>query len=105
MMKKTFASFILAAAATFVLLRPTVAEPAPSRPAWGLMWFAIVPTPDGPFGFKTPEATAFASEAACVAFGERMTPRMQDWVRGLARADWDRDVRVAFRCAVAGVPS
>jgi hypothetical protein len=73
--------------------------------AWRLVWFAITPTPQGPLAFKTPEPTPFGSKADCAAFGERMTARMQDWVRGLVRAEWDHDVRVAFACDVDGVPS
>jgi hypothetical protein len=95
------------AVASFLLL-PLAAdaeEARPGRDAWRLVWFAITPTPQGPLAFKTPEPTPFGSEADCAAYGERMTARMQDWVRGLVRAEWDHDVRVAFACDVAGVPS
>jgi len=84
---------------------PAAIAQHPERAAWRLVWFAITTTPQGPLAFKTSEQTPFGAEADCAAFGERMMPRMHDWVRGLVRADWDHDVRVAFDCEPSGMPS
>jgi hypothetical protein len=87
-------------------LNPTIPANAQATAGqWQLMWFAVVATPQGPAGLRTPESTAFATETDCAAFGERTAPRMQDWVRGLIRADWSHEVRVAFKCEPAGTPS
>lgn len=69
-----------------------------------LTWFFATMTKGGPVATKAPERTPFVNEADCTAFGKTMTPRMQDWVRGLVRADWDHPVGVRFACAPAGSP-
>jgi hypothetical protein len=70
-----------------------------------LVWTAAALTINGPVAGEIPETPTFKDRATCVAFGERMTPRLQDYVRGLLKADWDLEVRVVFRCEPAGNPA
>lgn len=68
--------------------------------------FTIVTlTQQGPVMTDVQEKSRFKDQPACAAFGETMSPRMQDWVRGVIRADWDHPVSVAFRCETDGEPS
>jgi hypothetical protein len=78
------------------------AQPASAR--YELTWFFVTMTRGGPLATRAPERTPFGTEADCAAFGSRMTPRMQDWVRGLVRADWEHPVGVRFECVPAGDP-
>jgi hypothetical protein len=68
-----------------------------------LIWTVAALTLQGPLVADVPETTKFEDRAKCVAFGERMTPRMADWTRGVLRADWNHEVGVRFRCEVDGV--
>ena len=70
-----------------------------------LVWTAAALTINGPIAGEIPETTKFKTRAECAAFGETMTPRLQDYVRGLLKADWDLDVKVIFRCEAAGDPA
>ena len=105
MMNKAIGPIISLIVALLVLAPSAATTKNKDHAPWRLIWFAVTPTSQGPVGLKTPEATPFGTESDCVAFGRSMAPRMQDWVRGLARADWDHDVRVAFECELVGVPS
>lgn len=69
-----------------------------------LIWVAAILTAQGPMMGEVPESTTFKDRVECQAFGEKMTPRLQDYVRGLAKADWHDDVQVAFRCEANGQP-
>lgn len=70
-----------------------------------LVWAVATMSAQGPVATHVPETTRFETVQACQEFGVKMTPRLQDWVRGAVRADWDHEVRVAFRCAEAGAPA
>lgn len=72
---------------------------------WALVWAVMTIGPQGPVGGNVPESTKFDSEKACIAFGERMAPRVQDWVRGALRAEWEHPVSVDFKCDVDGRPA
>jgi hypothetical protein len=96
---------VFALPALFWLPTGITAEAQQNAAQWQLSWFAVLATPQGPLTLRAPEQVPFAAEADCNLFGRQMSPRMQDWVRGLVRADWDHDVRIAFRCEPAGVPS
>ncbi|MBI3129406.1 MAG: hypothetical protein HYZ11_17485 [Candidatus Tectomicrobia bacterium] len=63
-----------------------------------LTWFVITMTAAGVYNGPIPETTQFNTLAECQSFGQRMTPRLQDWVRGMLRADWDHKVQVRFEC-------
>jgi hypothetical protein len=82
---------------------PARAQPDTSR--FELIWFFATMTRGGPVATRAPERTSFGNESDCAAFGKRMTPRMEDWVRGLVRADWDHPVGVRFQCNPAGSPT
>lgn len=47
------------------------------------------------------ENTRFSTPAACESFGKETAPRMEDWVRGYLRADWQLPVKVTFQCVAA----
>ncbi|HWV44109.1 hypothetical protein [Pseudorhodoplanes sp.] len=70
-----------------------------------LLWAIAVMTAQGPMQGTIPESTTFKDRAACEAFGAEMTPRLQDWARGRLNADWNIEVRSAFRCEPAGDPA
>src|SRR5688572_32243256 len=89
--------------ALLALASSTRAQPDTSQ--FALTWFFATMTRGGPVATRAPERTSFGTEADCTAFGKTMTPRMEDWVRGLVRADWDHPVGVKFRCAPAGDPT
>ena len=76
----------------------------PIDPKYELTWFFATMTRGGPFATKSSERTSFGTEADCTAFGKKMTPRMEDWVRGFVRADWNHPVGVRFACSPAGSP-
>ena len=80
------------------------ARAQPKDAQYALTWFFATMTRGGPVATRAPERTSFVNEADCTAFGTRMTPRMEDWVRGLMRADWDHPVGVRFACAPTGSP-
>lgn len=63
-----------------------------------LLWLVAVVTSQGQADIRTPEPREFSSVTACEAYGREMTPRMQDWVRGLMRVGWDHPVKVSFEC-------
>lgn len=67
-------------------------------PAVKLVWMVETTNERGHIRAEVPETQPFASSAACQAFGEEMTPRMQDWVRGRLGAEWNHTVQIAFRC-------
>lgn len=69
-----------------------------------LVWLAIIMTSQGPAGGEIPESTTFKTREECQAFGEAMTPRLEDYVRGLTRQDWSNEVRVRFKCEPNGQP-
>lgn len=70
-----------------------------------LIWIAATITANGPVTGNIPETTKFKDKAECVSFGERMTPRLQDWVRGTIGADWDHGVGIRFSCEMSGDPA
>jgi hypothetical protein len=84
---------------------PTAGHTQSHDGRYELTWFFVTMTRAGPIATEAPERTPFVTEANCAAFGARMTPRMEDWVRGLVRADWEHPVGVRFRCAPAGKPT
>ena len=70
-----------------------------------LVWIVATITAQGPVQTNVPETARFSDAAQCKAFGEHMTPRMADWVRGALRADWNHPVQVTFRCEQDGSPA
>lgn len=70
-----------------------------------LQWKFVTITANGLGGGTTPERQQFDGMAECAAFGALHITRMEDWVRGLLRADWTHPVRVAFDCAPVGDPA
>lgn len=72
---------------------------------FALIWAVATLSAQGPVATQVPETKQFASEQACQEFAAAMTPRMQDWVRGAVRGDWDHEVRIAYRCAPVGEPA
>jgi hypothetical protein len=52
----------------------------------------------GPMQGDMKEKAQFATEAECKTFGDHMTPRVADWVRGRLGADWDFPVAVQYKC-------
>lgn len=69
---------------------------------WALVWAVMTIGPQGPIGGNVPETTKFDSEKACEAFGKDMSPRMQDWIRGAMKAEWEHPVRVDYKCQPDG---
>ena len=70
-----------------------------------LLWIVGTLTAQGPQVGNVPENTTFPTEAACIAFGEAMTPRLADWIRGRINADWSHPVAVHFKCELDGNPA
>ena len=69
-----------------------------------MLWIVTTLTVSGPMTVTVPETTVFNDQTACARFAEDMTGRMQDWVRGALRADWDLKVDIKFRCEASGDP-
>lgn len=69
-----------------------------------LLWVIAVMSANGPIIRPIPETTTFKDKAACEQFGKDMTPRLQDWARGALNADWNVEIRSAFKCEPAGDP-
>lgn len=67
-----------------------------------LVWLIAAMTAQGPATGESAESRTFASREACISYANEMTPRMQDWVRGVTRQDWDAPVGIKFRCEVDG---
>lgn len=63
-----------------------------------LVWFALVMTAQGPQSLQLSENNTFETTAICEAFGEAYTPRVQDYMRGVLKADWDDNIPVRFEC-------
>lgn len=71
-----------------------------------LIWMvAFIHVQAGPQVVPVGETTTFPDEAACMAFGKDMSPRMMDYARGLAVLDWSDPVSVHFRCTQGGIKS
>ena len=49
------------------------------------------------------ERPLFQTEQECVAYGETMTPKVENWIRGRLGADWDHPVVVTFQCLPNGI--
>ena len=81
------------------------AQAEPNTARYELTWFFATMKRGGPVATRAPERTPFGTEADCAAFGMKMSVRMEDWVRGLVRADWDHPVGVKFACSPAGSPT
>ncbi len=69
-----------------------------------MVWIVTTITASGPVTLNVPETTVFKDRTACTRFADDMTGRMQDWVRGAFRADWNHPVQIRFRCEPAGDP-
>ncbi len=67
-----------------------------------LAWVFIIMSAQGPVAGHLPETASFKDGAACHAFGEKMTLRTADYVRGLLHLDWNVRVNVSFKCAALG---
>lgn len=57
---------------------------------------------DRPVTATIPEKTEFQTLEACGEFGDRMKPRVADWVRGRINSDWDVQIKVDFKCNPVG---
>lgn len=69
-----------------------------------LVWVIAVMTANGPMFRAIPETTQFKDQAACEKFGKDMTPRLEDWARGALNADWNIEIKSAYKCEPAGQP-
>ena len=93
-----FAALILCLVfSTFGTTMPVLAQASTK-----LIWSFGTMTEQGPLVADRPETSVFSSDNACQAFGAAMTPRVQDWVRGLTQMDWDHPVAVRYRCELDG---
>jgi hypothetical protein len=63
-----------------------------------LLWIVIVLAPSGPTALSVPESAIFQDRPTCESYGDTMTPRMRDWMRGRLGMDWDGPVHVGYRC-------
>lgn len=70
-----------------------------------LVWFVLVITPNGPQVAQVKESLKFDSQELCKEFAEKMQSRMEDFARGMVRADWDVDVPVRAHCHIEGTPA
>ncbi len=70
-----------------------------------LVWAVMTVGAQGPVQGTLPETTKFESAEACEQFGAAMTPRLQDWMRGAVRSEWDHPVQVAYACQPDGRPA
>jgi hypothetical protein len=61
--------------------------------------------PAGPLHGEVNDTSRFKTEAECVTFGDHMTPRYADWVRGRLNADLGHPVAVKYRCEIDGDPA
>ena len=62
--------------------------------------------PQGPMFGNLEDNTKFQTQEECMAFGEKMTPRVADWVRGrVGVLDWDMPISVHYACEVDGKPA
>jgi len=59
-------------------------------------------TTQGPVKGDIAERPVFQDEATCIAYGEKMLPRVEDWVRGATGMEWDHPVIVTFQCVPNG---
>lgn len=64
-----------------------------------MVWLvAFIHSQAGPQVAPIAETTTFKDEAACMAFGKEMSPRVMDYARGAAGLDWGDAVSVHYRC-------
>lgn len=63
-----------------------------------LVWLIATIAADGPVTGKIQELVKFETVAACEAFVKEMTPRVEDYVRGVVRGDWNHHVEVRYHC-------
>lgn len=61
--------------------------------------------PHGPVQGGMNDKARFKTETECRTFGDHMTPRVADWVRGRLGADWDHPVEVQYRCETDADPA
>lgn len=92
----------LCAESVFIMLIFMVAVRSQEVIQYRMTWTAGVNTPRGPAVGDIQETTKFKSEGDCKIFGEAMTPRLRDWVRGRFAMDWHAPVAVKFRCDTDG---
>jgi len=70
-----------------------------------LTWLVMTIGQQGPIATDIKDPTPFTSKEECEKFGEEMSPRMGDWVRGAIRAPWSHPVEVVFNCDAEGNPA
>lgn len=72
---------------------------------FALIWIAAVVTAQGVVPVPIGETTKFKSMAECEAFGKAMSPRAEDYARGLLKLDWSDKIVVGFKCGAPGRPA
>jgi hypothetical protein len=72
---------------------------------FGVLWTVLFMAADKPGSIIATDTTEFTAAEECAAWGEMMTPRMADYVRGALKLDWDDLVRVSFKCSASGDPA
>lgn len=63
-----------------------------------LIWFIVTIGPQGPINGQIQDELRFDTPAQCQEYAERMSPRVEDWVRGALNAPWSHPVAVNSKC-------
>lgn len=73
-----------------------------------IIWTVAFLTTQGPATqdiAEPPEHVNFPNAAECKVWGVKMSPRMEDWIRGRLQLGWEAPVRAVFRCEPNGEQS
>lgn len=70
-----------------------------------LITVAFMTSAGAPYVAKFDEKVRFMTQDECRQWEARMTPRIQDYVRGAAGLDWDAPVLVVVECLGRGDPA
>lgn len=70
-----------------------------------LVWFIAFMSAEGPKVVSVEYPLKFKDETACIEFATTMTPRFNDYARGMFRVGWEADLKVAYQCDAQGKPA
>ena len=67
-----------------------------------LLWIIAFMSTKGIESGPMNEYTKFATPKECYEFGEKMKPRVMDYIRGAKGLEWNHPIQVAFQCQLEG---
>ena len=72
---------------------------------FALTWFVAFMTAQGPLVLALEDATRFKDGRPAFVSRQTWAPRFHDYARGVFRASWDAEMKIAHECQAAGQPA